>query len=161
MTHTDEEIKAAEERLKERLSAGHTFEMHNVSDLRAVADAAAAVEAANAILRERVQIARAHGHSWNRLAIPLGVSRQAARQRFGTPDDRTSEVAAGGQDNMVAASTLVRALADSLAELSPETRVPIPNWLTSGPIDEGSDEVEAPKTAAPARRSSSRSRVKK
>lgn len=157
MTHTDEEIKAAEERLKERLAAGHTFEMHDVSDLRAVADAAAAVEAANAILRERVQIARAHGHSWNRLAIPLGVSRQAARQRFGTPDDRTTELAAGGAEQMVAASTLARAL----AELSPETRLPIPNWFTSEPVSEKADDVDAPETAEPVRRSSGRSRAKK
>jgi hypothetical protein len=31
---------------------------------------------------ERVAIARAHGRSWNQIAVVLGVSRQAARQRF-------------------------------------------------------------------------------
>jgi DNA-binding Lrp family transcriptional regulator len=36
-----------------------------------------------ALLTERVALARAHGRSWNRIAAALGVSRQAARQRFG------------------------------------------------------------------------------
>jgi transposase len=34
-------------------------------------------------LREAVEVARTHGRSWNQIAIALGVSRQAARQRFG------------------------------------------------------------------------------
>jgi hypothetical protein len=33
-------------------------------------------------LREAVHLARAHGRSWNQIAVALGVSRQAARQRF-------------------------------------------------------------------------------
>jgi hypothetical protein len=33
-------------------------------------------------LREAVEVARAHGRSWNQIAVALGVSRQAARQRF-------------------------------------------------------------------------------
>jgi hypothetical protein len=32
--------------------------------------------------REAVEVARAHGRSWNQIAVALGVSRQAARQRF-------------------------------------------------------------------------------
>ena len=32
--------------------------------------------------RQAVQIARGHGHSWNRIAVALGVSRQAAWQRY-------------------------------------------------------------------------------
>src|SRR5262249_2901362 len=31
---------------------------------------------------ERVALARARGRSWNRIAVALGVSRQAARHRF-------------------------------------------------------------------------------
>lgn len=54
----------------------------NTEDLRAVAVAADDVAAAEVKLRESVAIARAHGRSWNRIAIALGVSRQAARQRF-------------------------------------------------------------------------------
>ena len=33
-------------------------------------------------LTEAVEIARAHGRSWTRIATALGISRQAARQRF-------------------------------------------------------------------------------
>jgi hypothetical protein len=34
------------------------------------------------LMVERVAIARAHGRSWNQIAVALGVTRQAARQRF-------------------------------------------------------------------------------
>ena len=51
-------------------------------ELREVADAADAVAAAEARLRETVALARASGWSWNRIAVSLGTSRQAARQRF-------------------------------------------------------------------------------
>ncbi len=51
-------------------------------DLRDVAEAADQMAAAQARLREAVQIARANGRSWKRIAIPLGTSAQAARVRF-------------------------------------------------------------------------------
>jgi hypothetical protein len=51
-------------------------------ELREVADAADAMAAAEARLREAVALARASGWSWNRIAVSLGTSRQAARQRF-------------------------------------------------------------------------------
>jgi hypothetical protein len=44
--------------------------------------AADATRADEARLTEAVQIARAHGKSWNQIAVALGVSRQAARRRF-------------------------------------------------------------------------------
>jgi hypothetical protein len=47
-----------------------------------IADAAETVRDDEARLREAVEIARAHGRSWNQIAVALGVSRQAARQRF-------------------------------------------------------------------------------
>ena len=56
--------------------------LEDFSDLRAIAEAAVALNADEARLHEAVQHARAEGRSWNRIAIPLGVSRQAARQRF-------------------------------------------------------------------------------
>jgi hypothetical protein len=34
------------------------------------------------VVTERVAAARARGWSWNRIAVALGVSRQAARHRF-------------------------------------------------------------------------------
>lgn len=82
--HTDEDITQAADRLEHWLDEldPDTVEATNTEDLRAVAEAADAVAAAEARLREAVQIARAHEWSWNRIGVALGVSRQAARQRF-------------------------------------------------------------------------------
>jgi hypothetical protein len=35
-------------------------------------------------LRQQVRVARRHGHSWAAVGFALGVSRQAAQQRFGS-----------------------------------------------------------------------------
>lgn len=84
MRHSDEEIELAAqrfERLAEELDP-ETVEIDNTEDLRAIAAASDAVRADEARLREAVEVARSHGCSWNRIAVALGVSRQAARQRF-------------------------------------------------------------------------------
>lgn len=59
-----------------------TAAAENIDDLRGVAAAADALATDEARLTEAVEIARAHGRSWTRIGIALGVSRQAARQRF-------------------------------------------------------------------------------
>lgn len=59
-----------------------TAAVENTADLLAVADAADILAADEARLTEAVEIARAHGRSWTRIGVALGVSRQAARQRF-------------------------------------------------------------------------------
>jgi len=84
MPHTDEELQIAADRLERRLDDldAETVEIDDTSDLRAIAEAVDAVRVAEAQVRERVEIARAHGRSWNLIALPLGVSRQAARERF-------------------------------------------------------------------------------
>jgi hypothetical protein len=41
-------------------------------------------------LRHRVAVARRHGHSWAAIGFILGITRQAAQQRFG----RTGEASA-------------------------------------------------------------------
>lgn len=82
--HTDKEIAQAAgrfERLADALDP-ETAEVEDTDDLRAIATAAEAVRANDACLREAVLLARAHGRSWNHIALALGVSRQAARQRF-------------------------------------------------------------------------------
>jgi BRCT domain type II-containing protein len=82
--HTEEEIQAAAERFDkwaDELDPA-TVEVTDVSDLREVAEAAEAVRADEARLTEAVTKARAHGRSWTRIADSMGVSRQAARQRF-------------------------------------------------------------------------------
>jgi hypothetical protein len=82
--HTDKEIERAAQRF-ERLTDSldpATAEVEGTDDLRDVATAAETVRADDARLREAVLLARAHGRSWNHIALALGVSRQAARQRY-------------------------------------------------------------------------------
>jgi hypothetical protein len=84
MRHTDEEIERASERFEELAENldPETSRVLVTEDLRGIAEAAQAVRDDEARLREAVEIARAHGRSWNQIAVALGVSRQAARQRF-------------------------------------------------------------------------------
>jgi len=82
--HTDHEIEKAAERfeqLADQLDPA-SVDVDHTDDLRQVAAVSEAIRANEARLREAVEIARAHGRSWNEIALALGVSRQAARQRF-------------------------------------------------------------------------------
>lgn len=82
--HTDEQINAAAERFQkwaDELDPA-TAKVTDLAELRAVAEAADAVRSDEARVTEAVSVARAHGHSWNRIAVALGVSRQAARQKY-------------------------------------------------------------------------------
>jgi hypothetical protein len=84
MRHTDAQIEEAAqrfERLADQLNPA-TAAMDDLSDLRAIAEAADQVRRDEALVTERVAAARARGRSWNRIAVALGVSRQAARHRF-------------------------------------------------------------------------------
>ena len=56
--------------------------MDDTTDLRAIAEAVDRVRAGEARIRELVVLARANGRSWGEIGIALGVSRQAARERF-------------------------------------------------------------------------------
>ncbi|WP_129666368.1 sigma-70 family RNA polymerase sigma factor [Phytoactinopolyspora endophytica] len=83
MRHTDDEIEKAAERFEQIVEhLPEDVEFEDISELREVAEAADAVRADEARLVEAVTVARARGHSWNRIAGSLGVSRQAARQRY-------------------------------------------------------------------------------
>jgi hypothetical protein len=85
MKHSDAEIEEAARRfeaLADELDP-EAAEVEDLADLRAIAEAAERTRRDEALLTERVALARAHGRSWNRIAAALGVSRQAARQRFG------------------------------------------------------------------------------
>ena len=82
--HTDEEIAEAAarfERWADSLDPA-TVEFTDISELRTIAEAADTLSADEDRLTEAVRAARDRGHSWNRIAIALGVSRQAARQRY-------------------------------------------------------------------------------
>jgi hypothetical protein len=84
MRHTDAEIAEAAsrfEQLADNLDPA-AVTADDLSDLRAVAEAADQVRRDEAMVTERVAAARARGRSWNRIAVALGVSRQAARHRF-------------------------------------------------------------------------------
>ena len=52
------------------------------TDLRAIGKAVLEAERADAQLHTAVAAARANGRSWTEVAMVLGVSREAARQRF-------------------------------------------------------------------------------
>lgn len=88
MEHTKDEIERAArrfEQLADELDAD-TAEVDRTDDLQQVAAISDMLRAKESELRETVNTARAHGRSWNQIAVALGVSRQAARQRFA---DRT------------------------------------------------------------------------
>ncbi len=79
--HTEEEIQRAA-KLAEEFDPSDT-PMDDTIDLRAIAEAVDSVRAGEAHIRELVALARASGRSWGEVGIALGVSRQAARERFG------------------------------------------------------------------------------
>lgn len=82
--HTDVEIDQAARRfehLADELDPS-TAEVSDTDDLQQVAAVSEAVRANEARLRQAVEAARTRGRSWNQIAVALGVSRQAARQRF-------------------------------------------------------------------------------
>ncbi len=83
-SHTDKEIEQAANRFEQLADSldPATAQVEGTDDLREVATAAETLRADDARLREAVLLARAHGRSWNHIALALGVSRQAARQRF-------------------------------------------------------------------------------
>jgi len=90
MRHTDEQVEEASRRFEELADKldPETAEVLNTDDLREVAAASEAVRTDEARLRDAVHVARTRGRSWNQLAVALGVSRQAARQRFNEPAQR-------------------------------------------------------------------------
>jgi hypothetical protein len=83
--HSNKDIDAAAARFEqwaENVDPA-TIRWQEAPELLAVAQVADNVRADEARLRDAVTAARDAGRSWNRIAVALGVSRQAARQRFG------------------------------------------------------------------------------
>jgi hypothetical protein len=82
--HTDEEIEEGARRFEQWADEldPETALVESAEELRAVAEVAEAARRDEELLTERVAVARARGQSWNRIALALGVSRQAARQKF-------------------------------------------------------------------------------
>jgi len=65
--------------------AGTALDDDPAAYLRLVAATRVAADSSGRMLRDAVAAARAAGHSWDALGGVLGVTRQAAQQRFGTP----------------------------------------------------------------------------
>jgi len=78
--HTEEEIQRAAKLAEEFDPSG--VPMDDTTDLRAIAETLDSVRAGKARVRELVALARANGRTWAEIGIALGVSRQAARERF-------------------------------------------------------------------------------
>jgi hypothetical protein len=78
--HTEEEIQRAAKLAEEFEPSG--VPMDDTTDLRTLAEAVDSVRAGEGRVRELVARARANGRSWGEVGIALGVSRQAARERF-------------------------------------------------------------------------------
>ncbi|HLM85651.1 MAG TPA: hypothetical protein VK272_05630 [Solirubrobacteraceae bacterium] len=78
--HTEEEIQRAA-KLAEEFDPSRV-QMDDTTDLRTLAKAVDGVRTGEARVRELVARARANGRSWGEIGIALGVSRQAARERF-------------------------------------------------------------------------------
>ena len=55
----------------------------DATDLRAIAAAVAELGDADQRLHDAVNTARANGHTWTSIGAVLGVSKQAATQRYG------------------------------------------------------------------------------
>lgn len=82
--HSDEDIEGAAlrfEQLADALGPAHV-RADRLDDLARVAHASQAVRDDEGRLRHEVASAREAGRSWNQIGVALGVSRQAARQRF-------------------------------------------------------------------------------
>jgi DNA-directed RNA polymerase specialized sigma24 family protein len=92
MRHADDEMERAARRFDQLADEPNpaTAEVDHTDDLRAIAAGCEAVRADEARLREAIEVARVHEWSWNQIAVALGVSRQAARQRW-SPTRRTPD----------------------------------------------------------------------
>lgn len=62
-----------------------TTPAEDIADLRAIAAAVNDRDAAEQRIRDAVDAARAAGRSWARIGIALGISKQAAWERYGRP----------------------------------------------------------------------------
>jgi hypothetical protein len=81
--HTDEQIEQAAARFEQWAETLTSDDFEDAADLREIAQATDALQANKTRLYSAVHAARYKGRSWGQIGIALGVSRQAARERFG------------------------------------------------------------------------------
>lgn len=85
MSRTPEQLKQAAADAEAWLdSLGSDAKVEDPADLREIAKTVGEIAATEERLADLVRAARENGRSWGRIAMALGVSKQAARQRFGT-----------------------------------------------------------------------------
>lgn len=77
-----DETTAAEQSIDQLDPADPSVKVRDGRHLRHVREAAEAADAATDALRHAVAEARVNGESWGTIGMALGVSRQAAQQRF-------------------------------------------------------------------------------
>ncbi|MFH7595604.1 hypothetical protein WDV06_10950 [Streptomyces racemochromogenes] len=94
MDRIREGIAAAVLGASEGLAASLEHDPHGY--LRLLDASRVGAEEASRLLREAVQTARAAGHSWDTVGRVLGVSRQAAQQRFAGKTTAPSAAGPGG-----------------------------------------------------------------
>jgi hypothetical protein len=84
MRRTNDDIEPAAKRFEQLADEldPESAQVERTDGLQEIAAVSEAVRADEARLRDVVAAARARGRSWNQIAVALGVSRQAARQRF-------------------------------------------------------------------------------
>ncbi len=101
MPRTPEELERAAAEAEAWLDSidPATLEAENTDDLRAIALGVAGVAEAEHKLAERVRAARVNGRSWGRIAMALGVSKQAAAKRFGDPDSPPTTAVGPGPES--------------------------------------------------------------
>jgi hypothetical protein len=85
MPRTLEQLEHAARQAEARLDDldPETTPADTIEDLRAIARAVATRAEAERRIAEAVARAREHGRSWARIALVLGISRQAAQERYG------------------------------------------------------------------------------
>lgn len=81
-TEIEQEAERAAERF-EALDVDH-LEWRDAAPLRAIAEANEGIQAAKDRLAAAVEAARVERFSWQAIGVMLGISRQAAQERFGT-----------------------------------------------------------------------------
>jgi hypothetical protein len=59
-------------------------------DLTLIRAAARELSVAELMLRHQVAAARRSGHSWAAIGFILGISEQAAQEKFGRPDEKSA-----------------------------------------------------------------------
>lgn len=69
-----------------------TLEVEDPADLRRIGMAKHALRDAEAELRAAVAASRASGRSWGYIGLVLGISKQAAQQRFGGSASTASQM---------------------------------------------------------------------